>query len=169
MRKLFLILLALASVLPSTAQTALKVGNAAPTFTASSLDGTYFDLAAMRGRIVVLTFWSTKCAICHSEIPKLNTFASRFDEKKVVFLAATMENQSKVEPYLKTNPFKFNILPDSFGVLLQYADRDKQGNIDMGFPSYFVIDQSGTVAFRSGGWDKTDELDLRITKLLASK
>lgn len=169
MRKLFLILLALACVIPSAAQTALKAGNAAPTFAASSLDGSYYDLNSMRGRVVVLTFWSTKCAICRSEIPKLNSFASRFDEKKVVFLAATMENQAKVEPYLKTNPFKFHILPDSFGVLLQYADRDKQGNIDMGFPSYFLIDQTGTVAYRSGGWDKTDELDSRITKLLVSK
>ena len=169
MRKLFLILLALACVIPSAAQTALKAGSAAPTFAASSLDGSYYDLNSMRGQVVVLTFWSTKCAICRSEIPKLNSFASRFDEKKVVFLAATMENQAKVEPYLKTNPFKFHILPDSFGVLLQYADRDKQGNIDMGFPSYFVIDQAGTLAYRGGGWDKTVELDSRISKLLASK
>ncbi len=169
MRKLNLILLALAFVIPASAQTALKAGNAAPTFAASSVDGSYYDLSSMRGRVVVLTFWSTKCAICRSEIPKLNGFTSRFDEKKVVFLAVTMENQEKVQTYLKSNKFNFHVLPDSFGLLLQYADRDKQGNIDMGFPSYFVIDQAGTLAYRGGGWDKTEELDTRISKLLTSK
>lgn len=169
MQKLSLLILALAFVIPSAAQTALKAGNAAPAFAGSSIDGSYYELASMRGRVVVLTFWSTKCVICRSEIPKLNSFASRYDEKKVVFLAATVENQEKVESYLRNNPFKFHVLPDSFGVILQYADRDKQGNIDMGFPSYFLIDQAGLVAYRADGWDKTNELDSRISKLIASK
>lgn len=169
MKKLFPLLLALAFALPSFGQTALRLGSVAPEFAASSIDGTNYDLNSMRGRVVVLTFWSTKCAICRSEIPKLNSFTSRFDEKRVVFLAATLENESKVETYLRSNPFKFHILPNSFGMVLQYADRDKQGNIDMGFPAYFVIDQAGTVAYRASGWDKTDELDSRLNKLLASK
>ncbi len=169
MLKLFLIVLALAFSVPSYGQTALRMGSAAPEFAASSIDGTHYDLNSMRGRVVVLTFWSTKCEICRSEIPKLNRFTSRFDEKNVVFLAATLDNESKVESYLRSNPFKFHILPNSFGMILQYADRDKQGNIDMGFPAYFVIDQAGTVAYRSSGWDKIDELDSRLTKLVSTK
>jgi peroxiredoxin len=169
MRKLFFLVLALAFVVPSFGQTALRLGNDAPEFTASAMDGRSYDLNSMRGRVVVLTFWSTKCEICRHEIPKLNTFAARFDESKVVFLAATLENEEKVGSYLKANPFKFHILPNSFAMILKYADRDKQGNLDMGFPAYFVIDQAGTVAYRGSGWDKTVELDLRLTKLLAAK
>lgn len=169
MKKLSLLLLALALVVPSAAQTALKMGSTAPEFAASSIDGSYYDLNTMRGRVVVLTFWSTKCAICRSEIPKLNGFMSRYDEKKVVFLAASLENEEKISSYLRSNPFKFHVLPNSFGVVLQYADRDKQGNIDMGFPAYFVIDQTGNVAYRANGWDKTEELDSRISKLISAR
>jgi peroxiredoxin len=168
MRFLSIIILATAFAIPTLAQTALKPGNSAPTFTAESLDGSYFDLSSMRGTVVVMTFWSTKCEICRSEIPKLNNFTSRYDESKVVFLALTNENEDRVGAFLKGNPFKFHVLPNSFGVVLQYADRDKQGNIDFAYPSYFLIDQTGNIAYRSYGWDKTGELESRISKLIAS-
>ena len=169
MRCISILFLALVFTIPSVAQTRLTPGAQAPAFASSSLDGGYYDLSAMHGSVVVLTFWSTKCEICRGEIPKLNNFAASYDENRVVFLALTMEHEDKVEAYLKGNPFKFHVLPDSFGVVLQYADRDKSGNIDMGFPSYFVIDQNGMLVYRANGWDKTNELSTRIGQLLASK
>jgi peroxiredoxin len=167
MRYLYLILVLLAFSMPGAAQVTLKAGNRAPAFAAESLDGNYYDLSAMRGRVVLITFWSTKCMICRSEIPKLNAFPAKYDEAKVAFLALTLESDEQITAYLKSNPFKFHILPNSFGVVLQYADRDKQGNIDMGFPSYFLIDEKGVVAYRGSGWDKTGEIASRIDQILA--
>ena len=168
MRTVLLIILALIFAFPALGQKALKAGTAAPTFVAPSLDGTYYDLDAMRGTVVVLTFWSTKCEICRNEIPKLNSFMAKYDERKVVFLALSMDNEAKLNAYLRSNPFKFHIVPNSFEIVLKYADRDSEGNLDMGFPSYFVVDKSGKLAYRSDGWDRTDELDSRIAKLLAA-
>ena len=141
----------------------------APLFSGTSLDGTDYSLNDLRGTVVVLTFWSTKCEICRGEIPKLNRFADRFDPKRVVFLALTMENEDKVTGYLKSNPFKFQILPNSFGTLFQYADRDKNGYMDMGFPSFFVIDQGGFIQYRTSGYDKITSLDAAISKLIVKQ
>ncbi|MEO6654668.1 MAG: TlpA disulfide reductase family protein [Pyrinomonadaceae bacterium] len=167
MKKLLLfVFLTIILTLSTPAQTRLRVGSEAPIFAGTSMDGTPYDLNELRGSVVVVTFWSTKCEICHRELPKLNRFIERYDTNKVVFLALTMENEDKIAGYLKSNPFKFQILPNSFGVVLQYADRDKAGNIDMGFPSFFVIDQDGLVQYRSSGYDKTAPLDAAITKLM---
>ena len=155
--------------LSAAAQTSVKVGSTAPVFSGIAMDGTSYDLNDLRGSVVVVTFWSTKCEICHRELPKLNRFTERYDSNKVFFLALTMENEDKIAGYLKSNPFKFQILPNSFGVVLQYADRDKAGNIDMGFPSFFVIDQEGLVQYRSSGYDKTAPLDAAITKLITKE
>jgi peroxiredoxin len=149
------------------AQQNLRPGQTAPTFTAASLDGKLYDLNKLKGKVVVVTFWSTRCAICHSELPKLNQLADRFRGQDVVFLGLTMENEGKVNSYIRNNPFRFNILPNSFGVLLQYADRDRKGNIEMGFPAYFVLDQNGSIDYRASGWDKTPSLNSSIGKLLA--
>ena len=123
----------------------------------------------LEGKVVVITFWSTRCAICHSELPKLNEVAKRYKDRDVVFLALTMENQSKVEPYLRKNPFNFNILPNTFGVFLKYADMDGSGNINMGFPSYFLINRGGSIALKSNGWDKTARIETQISELLSSE
>jgi peroxiredoxin len=161
-----LLFLALAVTVSAYSQNRIAVGAAAPAFTAMSMDGTSYALSDLRGSVVVVTFWSTKCLICHAEIPKLNGFTSRFDAKKVVFLALTMENEEKVNKYIKANPFNFQILPNSFGTLMAYADRDKGGNLNIGFPSFYVIDQGGLVQYRSSGYDKTPQLEAAINKLL---
>lgn len=152
----------------SVAQQQLRPGTQAPDFAAEALDGKYYNLSQLQGKVVVLTFWSSKCAICHSEIPKLNAVADRYKGQEVVFLALTMENQTKIEPYLRKNPFTFSVLPNSFGVVLKYADMDKNGGINMGFPAHFVIDRRGAIAHRTDGWDKASNIDAQISKLLAS-
>ncbi len=141
----------------------------AETFSATALDGESFDLAELKGKIVVLTFWSTKCPICHSEIPKLNQLVETYQDKAVVFLGLTMENSDKVKNYLKKTPFKFDILPNSFGVVLKYADKDGDGNVAMGFPAHFLINQKGEIEFKTSGFSKTKLLDAEINRLLVTK
>lgn len=150
-------------------QTGLKTGSPAPVFTSQSLDGNFFDLEAKRGSVVLLTFWSTSCEICRTEIPRLNELTSRYKDKGVIFIALTMESETHITPFLRKNPFTFTIMPNSLGPLLQYADRDKRGNLDMGFPAFFVIDQTGRLDFRSSGFDKTGPVELAIDRLVVNK
>jgi peroxiredoxin len=147
----------------------LNAKTSAETFSATALDGKTFDLAELKGKVVVLTFWSTRCAICHSEIPKLNQLVKTYKDNDVVFLGLTMENESKIASYLKKTSFDFNILPNSFGVVLKYADKGNNGAINMGFPAYFLINQQGEIELKTSGYDKTAALDARINQLLPTK
>ena len=166
MKFLAITFLALAFAVSAYSQTGLKIGAPAPAFSGTMLDGSNFDLSEARGKVVVMTFWSTRCEICHVEFPKLNRVIKSFDGKKVVFLSLTMDDETRVEAFLKNNDLDTGVLPNSFGTLLQYADRDKNGNLDMGFPSYFVINGAGTIEFRSSGYDKTEALSSTLTRLL---
>lgn len=150
-------------------QTGLKAGSPAPVFTSQTIDGSFFDLEAKRGSVVVLTFWSTSCEICRTEIPRLNEFTTRYKDRDVVFIALTMESEAHIAPFLRKNPFTFTIMPNSLGPLLQYADRDKSGNLDMGYPAFFVIDQAGKLDYRSSGFGKTAALNLVIDRLIVNK
>lgn len=143
-----------------------KVGATAESFNGTTLDGQDFVLEDFRGKVVVMTFWSTKCAICHEEIPKLNKVADKYNGKEVVFMALTMENEMKVTPYLQKKPFKFTIIPNSLGAILKYADRDRSGNPNMGFPAYFIISPTGELTHKSDGWDKVNKIDSEVSRLL---
>ena len=149
-----------------SAQSSVRVGSAAPAFSGVSMGGTKIDLDDMRGSVVVLTFWSTRCSICHTEMPKVNSLVSDYDRRNVAFLSLTMENSEKINSYLRRNRLASEILPNSFGVVLKYADRGSNGMINMGFPAYFVIDKDGIVQHRSSGYDKTPQVAAAIDELV---
>jgi len=169
MRLLSTLFLSLVLAISAFGQQNLSIGSAAPDFAAEGLDGKTYNLSDLQGKVVLITFWSTRCAICHSEIPKLNQVVENYRDKDVVFLAVTMDNQIKVEPYIRKTPFNFNILPNSFGVFLKYADKDAGGNINMGFPAHFLIDRRGAIKLRTDGWDKASNIDSQISRVLASE
>jgi peroxiredoxin len=141
----------------------------AENFSAANMTGKIVELNSLKGNIVVLTFWNTKCAICQSELPKLNQLAGRFKDKNVIFLGLTTENETKVENYVKKNPFSFDIIPNSFGILLKYAEKDGNGNISMGYPAHFVINKEGEIELKTDGFDKTDKLNSEINRLLSAR
>lgn len=144
-----------------------KVGAPAHNFNETTLAGEKVELEDLKGKVVVLTFWSTKCQICVSEIPKLNKLVGKYKNSDVVFLGLTMNNEAMVRNFLKKKPFDFKIIPNGFGVLLKYADRDAQDRLDMGYPAHFVIDRQGRVVLKTNGFKKSEKLDGKISELLA--
>ena len=156
----FFLLFGLSSI--SQAQRAQRAAD----FSAVSIKGEKVELVSLRGKVVLLTFWSSRCPICQSEIPKLNRLASSYRASNVVFLAATPENEDIVLSYLRQQPFDFQILPDSFGLMLKYAERDSEGRVNIAYPAYYVIDRSGYVQLRDSGWDKAGRLSSAIERLL---
>jgi peroxiredoxin len=142
---------------------------AAKNFSLPALDGKIIDLQEQRGKVVVLTFWSTICPICHSELPKMSRLVDKNAGREVVFLALTMENESRVGAYLNRRPFKSVVIPNSLGVLMDYSSKDQNGNFNMGFPSYFVINQSGEIEMSASGRNKIGAVDDQINHLLQGR
>ncbi len=125
----------------------------APPFTASSLDGKQLDLAAMRGKVVVLNFWFIGCAPCRVEIPGLNELASEFAGKDVVFVGLATDPADDLKRFLKTSPFKYQIVADSLKIASQYDVS--------GYPVHIVIDRQGKIISRLTGGSKERHNDLR--------
>jgi len=165
-RKLFFAAVVLACAVPAFAQISLRVGSRAPLFSETAVDGTVYKLSDLRGKVVVLTLWSTRCPICRVELPNLDKVVRQYDQKNVVFLALTAESHQMIANYLASHPFRFKSVPNSFGTMLQYADRDPSGVVSMPYPSFYVIGRDGRIGFRASGYGKTDSLSDAIRELL---
>ncbi|MGH9777615.1 MAG: TlpA family protein disulfide reductase, partial [Candidatus Acidiferrales bacterium] len=64
----------------------LNVGQPAPTFSATTLDGKPVRLEDYRGKVVLLNFWATWCAPCVAEIPVLLKLQKKFGKRGLVVL-----------------------------------------------------------------------------------
>jgi peroxiredoxin len=82
--------LVLASSLVGAATPA--VGSAAPAFVALTPDGERFDLAALRGRVVLLHFWATWCDSCRTEMPILARLGSELGTRGLELLTVSADD-----------------------------------------------------------------------------
>lgn len=164
MKILLSLFFCLSLILPGFAKNADKP--VAQSFSATTLDGREFNLEELRGKVVVLTFWSTRCVICNAEIPKYNQLADKYAGKDVVFLAMTMENEVMVGNYLKKKPFKFTIVPNSLGVIMQYADKNPNGSFNLAYPTMYIINKKGEIELKTSG-RKSQTVDETVSRLLS--
>lgn len=138
---------------------------AAPAIEGKTLEGKPFQLSSQKGKVVLVMFWSTDCAVCRDKMPELRQNVEGWKSKPFeLVLVSTDRKMQDVVDYDKvisrTVPVKQRFVQlwagepgykDSFG---------KQAQL----PSTFVIDKSGKVVERYQGripaeaWDKISEL-----------
>ena len=58
-------------------ESGIERGKTVPGITGTTLDGTAFDLASLRGHPVLINFWGPSCIPCREETPLLATLAAR--------------------------------------------------------------------------------------------
>ncbi len=130
-----------------------------------SLDGKSFDLGAQRGKVVMVVFWSTACAVCRDTLPELRANYAGWRGKpfELVVIATDTRRQDVVD-YEKLLE---RIVPmtDRFPSLWrgEPAHRDGFGVVGQ-LPATFVLDREGRIVERFNGrvppeaWDRVAEL-----------
>ncbi len=135
----------------------------APPFSLASLEGEKFELAALRGKVVVLNFWFTGCAPCVAEFSKLNGLVNKFKNKEVVFIAPTLDNVTTLKLFLKDHRFKYHVVPNA-GSLIVSTYSDGSGNVV--FPTHIVINKEGEIDTRVTGAERIGDLRKAIARLV---
>lgn len=119
-------------------------GEKALDFLVTDLKGNSIKLSDLKGKVVVLNFWFTKCPPCVLEMPSLNTLTDDFKGKNVKFIAITFNKKDIVESFLEETKFKYTIAPNANGVIQSY-------NVNS-FPTSIVINQKGEIVLKEIGY-----------------
>ena len=135
----------------------------APPFSLTSLEGQKFELAALRGKVVVMNFWFTGCEPCVAEMPRLNALVNKFKHEGVVFIAPSWDNPATLRSFLKDHKFKYHVVPNAAEMIIN-TYRDESPNTV--FPTHIVIDREGKIDTRVTGVKQFDVLRKAIARLV---
>jgi len=124
----------------------VTIGEQAPEFQLPDLKGRLYALEDLRGRIVVLNFWSAECEWCERVDHELSAFLDRWKEKVKVLWIASNANESREMIERVANERK---LPT---VLVDAQQQVANLYGVQTTPHFFVVDGRGKLAYQ-GAWD----------------
>lgn len=130
----------------------LKVGDVAPQFTATTIDGKVIDLAKSKGKIVMVTFFATWCGPCNQELPVLekNIWSKYKNNQNFVLVVLGREHDMKtVKEFSVTKNLNLPFAPDEKReVFAKYAEKNIPRNV--------IIGKDGKIAFQSVGYTEAE-------------
>jgi peroxiredoxin len=136
-----------------------EIGKAAPTLVVTELGGQPFDLAKLRGKVVLVSYWATWCAPCKRDMPKLDAFYRRYHDRNLEMIGISVDRAgdlAKVRKVMGSLSYPVAMLKD--------VTDNGFGEPD-GVPITFIIDADGKV--RDMMIDVRDELlDKLVVPLL---
>jgi thiol-disulfide isomerase/thioredoxin len=117
----------------------------APRFHAKTLTGETYNNQSVKGKVVLLEFWTTWCPYCKDEEPLVDAIDHEFSGKGLLVLAVDVgESKKTVKKYLEEHPRSCRIVMTSDTNLAAMYEATS-------YPIYVVIDREGNIAGEQRG------------------
>ncbi len=149
---------------PAGPRVGVRLGDAAPDFTLTDVDGGVFRLSAQRGRPVLLDFMGSRCPTCVQEMPFLVSIRDRYASRGLVMISIDVGGQLGTEDpevartFLATYGGTWPIALDNSNLGLTFQVS--------ALPTIYLIDAQGYVAFRHAGVITDADLAPQVERLL---
>ncbi|MFT3897399.1 MAG: TlpA disulfide reductase family protein [Thermomonas sp.] len=139
------------------------VGDVPPQLLGTDRNGDSVDLAKLRGKVVVVTFWASWCGYCRKELPALNEMQTRAgpDYFRVVAVNVQDGNDEYRAMTRQMRDYTLTFARDrSGGIAESYGVKS--------YPNLWIIDPEGRVAGRHIGYgeDSFGEIVGEITRVI---
>ena len=137
--------------------------DAAPEVAYTLLDGRQGTLQALRGKVVLVSFWSMNCDTCVNEMPSIVATDGKFRSKGYETLAVAMsyDPPAYVVNFAQTRKLPFKVAIDNTGAVAK-----AWGDVKL-TPTTYIVNKRGEIVKKYVGAPDFAELHKLIEKLLA--
>ena len=156
------------AALPGVSPPALPLLGRAPDFANAQrwLHSTPLTMAGLRGRVVLVDFWTYTCINCIATLPYLRAWDERYRRRGLTIVGvhtpefAFEKSASNVADAIGRNGLRYPVVLDN-----EYGTWNAFGN--QFWPAKYLIDAGGQVRYTHFGVGKGDETEAAIRSLLA--
>lgn len=138
-----------------------KVGDMALPFSLTNLEGETIALGELRGKTVMVNFWTTWCKVCRTEMPHVEKLYEHYREQGEEVAIVTV-NVTSQESSAKNVGEVASAEGYSFPVALDNSGKTTDDYRVTAYPTTFVIDESGVVRERYLGAISFTDMKKRI-------
>lgn len=138
-----------------------QAGKLAPDFSLPLIDGGKVTLSELRGKPVMINFWTTWCPACREEMPDLVSVYKEYAGKGLMMLAVDVgEKTSVVMDYVKEIGLSLPVLLDS------NSDVARRYRV-VGYPTTILIDRQGVIQeVRIGAFKDAPDVKAHLKKIM---
>ena len=111
-----------------------------PTLKVTTIDGKTFDLAAERGKWVIVNYWATWCVPCIKEMPDISKFVATHKNVAAIGLAFDDSEPADIKAFVAKHPVVYPIAQVTMDKPVKDFDEPR------GLPTTWLIDPQGKVA-----------------------
>lgn len=133
---------------PPTTTTAAgaDVGQILPPYQAKRLDGSAFDLAGERDKVVLLNVWATWCGPCVYEIPELQALHVKYGPRGFEVVGASVDegDPADVKAFADEHKMTYPVVLDPEGKVAGLLDASV-------LPTTVLIDRNGRIVWKKIG------------------
>jgi thiol-disulfide isomerase/thioredoxin len=96
----------------------------APNVTFTTIEGKQISMASLKGKVVLVNFWSTNCGACVTEMPALASTYNAYKAKgfEVIAVAMPYDPPAQVLNYATQKKLPFPVMDDGFGEMVAKFD-----------------------------------------------
>lgn len=116
-----------------------------PQLRVTTLDGAAYDLAAQRGKWVLVNYWATWCGPCLKEMPELSALAALRPHVAVIGLAYEDTDAATLRAFLAKHPVVYPVAQ------VDVYDPPRDFGAPRGLPTTWLIAPDGRVARKYTG------------------
>jgi peroxiredoxin len=96
----------------------------APNVTFTTIEGKQISMASLKGKVVLVNFWSTDCRTCVTEMPALASTYNAYKAKgfEVIAVAMPYDPPAQVLNYATQKKLPFPVMDDGLGDIVRQFD-----------------------------------------------
>ena len=135
----------------------------APPVAFATIKGEKIAMSSLRGKVVLVNFWATDCAVCLKEMPELVAMHQKFQARgfETVAVAMRYDPPIRVVDYAEKTALPFKVAFDPVG---EHAKAF--GDVKL-TPTTFIINKRGIIVGRIVGRPNFESMNRLIESKLA--